>query len=396
MAHSIQNDKIIIGTRRGLYKSSDAGAHWSAEGYFINKEIRDVYAGEGFIYVCAYDGVYYQRPESDYWDKVYNLIEFEEETGDEDSSEPSDEDVSENNNNAPGSIAIHKDAVYICTARGVLTAPIGGNSWTRLNSEGLTNRKINYITAGPEYLLGAGPGGIFKYEYKEGRWKDCSAGLANLQINMIDYSLESGFAFAATRNGLFKMALHSSADGPVYEAGMQGSCAREPGISEIQQAAIEYAEVSPEKIKWMRKAAQAQALMPDLSLSLDGDYNKTIELDRGGTSDPDIFIEGPKDRDIGWGIKLNWDLAELIWSYHQTNIDSRSRLMVQLRNDILDEVTKIYFERLRLMEELSGNSIRDEAQARLKQIRLDELTANIDALTGGYFSKTINSKANDW
>jgi hypothetical protein len=174
-------------------------------------------------------------------------------------------------------------------------------------------------------------------------------------------------------------------------AGPRRLLPRVPGISEIQKAAIEYAEVSPEKIKWMRQAAKTQALIPDLSLSLDGNDTRTIELDRGGTNDSDIFIEGPKDKNLGWGIRLDWDLSELIWSYHQTNIDVRSRLMVQLRNDILNEVTKIYFERLRLMDELADDTNHDDAKVRLKQIRLAELTADIDALTGGYLSKSIDS-----
>ena len=65
--------------------------------------------------------------------------------------------------------------------------------------------------------------------------------------------------------------------------------------------------------------------------------------------------------------------------------------MVQLRNDVLDEVTKLYFERRRLQVELYNNPAQDEKEKLLKRFRLEELTANIDGLTGGYLTRKINN-----
>jgi hypothetical protein len=63
--------------------------------------------------------------------------------------------------------------------------------------------------------------------------------------------------------------------------------------------------------------------------------------------------------------------------------------MVQLRDDILDEVTKLYFERLRVKAELDNLAIEDRKKRFEKELRIAELTANLDALTGGYFSQQI-------
>jgi len=63
--------------------------------------------------------------------------------------------------------------------------------------------------------------------------------------------------------------------------------------------------------------------------------------------------------------------------------------MVELRDDILDEVTKIYFERLRVKMELAYLSIEDRKRRFEKEIRIQELTASLDGLTGGYFSQTF-------
>jgi hypothetical protein len=61
--------------------------------------------------------------------------------------------------------------------------------------------------------------------------------------------------------------------------------------------------------------------------------------------------------------------------------------MVQLRDDILDKVTKLYFERMRVRMELDNLSFEDRRKRSEKELRLKELTAYLDALTGGYFSE---------
>jgi len=145
----------------------------------------------------------------------------------------------------------------------------------------------------------------------------------------------------------------------------------------------------PEKIEWMRNAAKNKAWLPELSFGMDGDVGRTVDLDRGGTNDPDFYIEGPGDKDWGWDFDVSWDLGEIIWNQDQTSIDVRSKLMVQLRNDVLDEVTKLYFERRRLQLEALSTDFKGNEKKVLKDLRLQELTANIDALTGGYLTARL-------
>ena len=61
--------------------------------------------------------------------------------------------------------------------------------------------------------------------------------------------------------------------------------------------------------------------------------------------------------------------------------------MVQLRNDVVDEVTRLYFERRRLQVELLTRQPAEPQPALYKALRIQELTALIDGLTGGYFSQ---------
>ena len=164
----------------------------------------------------------------------------------------------------------------------------------------------------------------------------------------------------------------------------------EPSYKEVQDKAVEYAEVHPHKIASWRRAAMAQALLPKFAFSIDRDSSKNLHWDAG--ANPDTWVIGPEEEDTGWDITCSWDFSELIWNDDQTNIDVRSRLMVQLRDDVLDEVTHLYFERRKLQIELAQSPPQNAARYLEKEVRLQELTAGIDAMTGGWFSREIERR----
>ena len=157
--------------------------------------------------------------------------------------------------------------------------------------------------------------------------------------------------------------------------------ADEPTIQEVQAAAIEYAEVHPDKILKWRKKAKYKAWLPDVS------FKVQATTDEGATKE-DATTRGDMI-DRVWSTTLGWDLSDLIWSSAQTSIDVRSKLMVQLRNDVLDEVTRTYFERRRLQIEILLSPPEDMREKIEQELRIQELTANIDALTGAYLSRKL-------
>ena len=98
------------------------------------------------------------------------------------------------------------------------------------------------------------------------------------------------------------------------------------------------------------------------------------------------FSVGPDRRTRSLDFGFSWDLADLIWSSDQTSIDVRSRLTTQLRQDLLEEATRLYFERRRLRAEFEEHPAEDAALRQERRLRVEDLTAYLDALTGGGFS----------
>ena len=63
--------------------------------------------------------------------------------------------------------------------------------------------------------------------------------------------------------------------------------------------------------------------------------------------------------------------------------------MVELRNDLLSEATRIYYERCRLQIDLVFMPPVSEQEHLENLLRVDELTALLDGMTNGFFSKRL-------
>ena len=227
-----------------------------------------------------------------------------------------------------------------------------------------------------------------------------SEGLPTEDVRSIFYDRSSGDLYAAAKGGVYRYPKPEFQKAiPVLvetrrPADFLDLFMNEPTVQQIQQAAIHYAEVSPEKIKQWRAAASRKALFPTLSVGSDMGEDQNVDLDRGGTNDPDKFIMGPKEKTLDWHVDLNWDLGDLIWNDDQTSIDTRSKLMVELREDILNEVTHLYFERRRLQTDLVLVPPASLPLQIEKELKLQEMTADIDALTGGFLSQKLKEVQN--
>ncbi len=242
--------------------------------------------------------------------------------------------------------------------------------------------------------------GVFRYSKALESWEEIYKGLISSDIRYLAFVpvIKDKFhtLWAATKKGVFKtLPVIKQADSEGMEIVTEEVFSRfsyEPSIEEIREAAIIYAEVNPEKINKWRKAAAYKAWLPDVKF----EYEKN-----GGWQSSDYFYKDPildkyvkddditRDRDKEWSISLTWELGDIIWNNDQTSIDTRSRLMVQLRDDVLNEVTRLYFERRRLQIEMLISPPMEIKERIDKKLRLQELTSNIDALTGSYLSKRL-------
>ncbi|MEA1927183.1 MAG: hypothetical protein U9N73_03185 [Candidatus Auribacterota bacterium] len=236
-------------------------------------------------------------------------------------------------------------------------------------------------------------------------------------------------------------------------ADMEALFAHEPGYQEIQQAAMRYAEVHPDKIAAWRRGASLRAFLPEIDF--DYDYKKSFDIDAedeystslSNSYSSDYGTEGSEEtkytREYGetwdtenpgevasslrekwstdmdnswsqsvssgedrgestghdegekttydkrWRVVLSWDLRDFLYNKEQTRISKEARELVELRQDVLEEVNTYFFDRRRAQIEMIFSPPED-ARSRIDvQLQIARVTASIDALTGGYLSNAL-------
>lgn len=386
-AIAVSLNNIYLGTQEGLFISKDKGRFWhKAAGRLGKSPILAVACNlkdTGYIYAASSDGVFKTQDGGNSWERIFVAQAV---TNGDNAQEENEERDEEERFSEARHIAIdpnNLNCLYLGTSGGVYRSQDKGASWQLLSAYGLLDRGVRFLLIGKDsQLYAATKSAVF--EYKESRWQELTFNLTVKEIGLP--ALDSqGNLYLPCDNGLFR-----ANPGRNEQANITALYYKdEPAINEVQQAAIQYAEVAPEKIKLWREKAAKKAFLPKVTVGINRDTSDLWHWESGSTTKTgdDILVRGRET--LGWDVALSWDLGELVWNDDQTSIDVRSRLMVQLRDDVLDEVTKLYFERIRVKMELDNLSIEDRKKRFEKKLRLQELTAYLDGLTGGYFSSQI-------
>jgi hypothetical protein len=98
--------------------------------------------------------------------------------------------------------------------------------------------------------------------------------------------------------------------------------------------------------------------------------------------------ERDQERDLALGLTLSWDFGDAAFHPEEIDVSRESRAVIELRDDVLDEITQLYFERRRTLRQIAALDA-DSPEAALLQQRAAELAAGLDAWTGGWFSRRI-------
>lgn len=383
---------IYLGTQKGLFVSKDKGRSWQKEtGNLGESSILNIAFNPheiNSLYLTCVDGAYRTGDCGKTWERVFVVNAAEDENGTDEISDDQDENQRISNVRYIICDPNNLNQLYLATKRGVYSSQDKAKTWYSVSSFGLLSQEVKFLLLSDKSKIYAvTESGVFTY--RKERWYELSLGLPVSKINFLSLDSQNNL-YAACDKGLFKT--EKDYLNLIQQDNITAEYHNdEPNINEIQEAAIKYAEVEPEKIKIWRQKASKAALLPKVNVGLDRNTTDLWHWEGGSTtkSDDDKLRRGRDNLD--WDVTLSWDLGELIWNEDQTSIDVRSRLMVELRGDILDQVTKIYFERLRLKSELNNLTIEDRKKRSEKELRLQELTAMLDALTGGYFSGNIKN-----
>lgn len=164
---------------------------------------------------------------------------------------------------------------------------------------------------------------------------------------------------------------------------------REPTLAEVRDAALRNAGLDrhPERA-WARRARLA-GLMPVLTVSLDRGLGHDADLSRESSGKESLDIA--TNRDIGVEARAVWRLDRLLYDEAEVRALQTAQRQHQERVELLLRVTGIYYQRRKLQLARQRNT--NEATRLDQQLAIDELTDQLDALTGGYFRRALQARS---
>jgi hypothetical protein len=230
-----------------------------------------------------------------------------------------------------------------------------------------------------------------------GPWRRVAGPVGNTPIAVVAGS--QTLVHAAGVRGLFSGRPRSGAPEPVATLPPSKTpWAEEPSVQQVQVAAIRHLDLGPERIRALRRGLRRRGWLPRFELrgSYGGGRSWQRDYDEAFTYDaPRLFLdrERERSRDFVLSTALVWELGDLAYHPESIDVSKEAREVIELRDDVLDEITQLYFERRRTLLQLASQPSARGAEAARLRLRADELGSSLDAWTGGWWSRAASAPA---
>ncbi len=166
--------------------------------------------------------------------------------------------------------------------------------------------------------------------------------------------------------------------------------AGEPSVREVQRWAEHGGSLALGEARALLRDARRAGALPWMRLR--GRFEDTGRLDRDAVG----IVESKRD-DTRWTAELwlEWDLAEAAAGSTRLKAIKEVSDQLEVRQAVIHQVTLAYHDRQRLvledaLDELLGpEDVAGLARRVVRQVRIRELDATLDALTGGRWSRSL-------
>ncbi len=252
----------------------------------------------------------------------------------------------------------------------------------------------NRLTAAAGRLWLATDQGLLRSRAVAGPWRRSEAPAGRASIRSLAATNARDGVLAAGSAGLLHGApvLRAEATdlGPIVTT--IAPVTADPGIRAVQAASLRYLDLGPKRMRALAVGLDRRGWLPTVSLRISAARERSWGRDYDETfvsGDTRRLYDHEKDKnlDLEASIIMSWAFPDLAFDESAIDISREHRLIVSLRDNVLDEVNQIYFERRGLLERLRDPELPHDADARVLTLRAAELAAGLDAWTGGWFSR---------
>jgi hypothetical protein len=193
---------------------------------------------------------------------------------------------------------------------------------------------------------------------------------------------------AASDRGIAELRDH----GPAAARAAAAAAPPEPDVQAVHAVVLSYLDLAPGVLRQIEQRARRRAWLPRLRAagSTGSDHSRDHDHDQAFTAGElhNLYdTHDARDRGVAGDLEIAWDFGQLADPADALAVSRERRLVVELRDQVLDRVNRLYFERLRARDALAAAS--DAAKQRELELRVAELTAQLDAWSGGGFSRLL-------
>ncbi len=174
----------------------------------------------------------------------------------------------------------------------------------------------------------------------------------------------------------------------------------EPTAQATQRAAIMHARMDTQALdnwgqraRWAYVAPEALDGFWQLEHHSDDDFSTREDLDKGFNVE-ETTTTFDDDQGERWraGVGARWDLSKIVFNPDELDVATTATRQARLRQLILEQVTQVYFQRRRLQLKRLLVPPMQRLDAVAIELEIEALTAELDALTGGWFSASIKPR----
>lgn len=166
--------------------------------------------------------------------------------------------------------------------------------------------------------------------------------------------------------------------------------AREPLVEEVQDRAMRFFRVDPDRVNGMRAGAAWKALVPWFEISggaTNAGVNETTLLDEYQPIESDLpwVKRSANGTAVEGKARASWNLPNLLFNPEELDVSS----LMMAQKDVINSVTQLYYERRRLQVQLMARAPRDPVERIQLEMRIEEITARLNGVTGGWYQQAL-------
>jgi hypothetical protein len=171
--------------------------------------------------------------------------------------------------------------------------------------------------------------------------------------------------------------------------------AADPPVEALRAAATALVLAEPERARSLVARARYAGWLPELRLRGDRRFARGEKVDLGASVTTPLAPVGiDSDNDLRYEARLNWDLSRIAFNPDEIGAQFQALKAADARREVELAVIRLYFERRRLKAESTAADVTDVTAVFKLELRIAEIEAELDAWTGGAFSRLSQAGSN--